>query len=202
MAFTAFFSLQELIDLVIMIAAVGFIFRDLFARAALSALPGKGDAYDPIKAARKSVDFGGIFGSMKAAIIVTAPAIALHEMAHKFVSLGFGIPATFHASYFWLSIGVVLKLLSFPFIFFVPGYVEHTLSTPFVNAVIAFSGPAVNLALWLGSAALLKTKIKNKYRPLLHMTKGINMFLFIFNMIPIPPFDGSRVFSYLLGLLF
>ncbi len=191
----AFFSLQEFIDLVVMIAAVGFIFRDSFA---LSALPGKSEGYDPIKAARKRINFEG----MKAAIIVTAPAIALHEMAHKFVSLGFGIPATFHASYFWLSIGVVLKFLSFPFIFFVPGFVSHASSTPFVNAVIAFSGPAVNLALWLGSAALLKTNVKAKYRPLLHMTKGINMFLFIFNMIPIPPFDGSRVFSYLLSLLF
>lgn len=187
----AFFSLQELIDLVIMIAAVGFVFRDAFV------LSRKSEGYDPIEAARRKFDFDGI----KAAIIVTAPAIALHELAHKFVSLGFGIPATFHAFYFWLGIGVVLKLLSFPFIFFVPGYVEHALSTPFVNAAIAFSGPAVNLALWLGSALLLRTKIKSKYRPLLHMTKGINMFLFIFNMIPIPPFDGSKVFGYVLSII-
>ena len=187
----AFFSLHELVDIVIMIAAVGFIFKDSFV------LPVKRD-YDPLK----SLGSGLNFESMKMAVLVTAPAIALHEMSHKFVALSFGIPATFHADYFWLAIGVVLKLVGFPFIFFVPGFVSHASASSMANAVIAFAGPFVNLVLWLGSALLLRTNASAKYGPLLHMTRGINMFLFIFNMIPIPPFDGSRVFGYLLGLVF
>ncbi len=181
----AFFSLQELLDIVIMIGAVAFIFKDSFVAPRHD--------YDPL---RPKLNLEPV----KLAIIVTAPAIAFHEMAHKFVSIAIGIPATFHASYFWLVIGVVLKLMSFPFIFFVPGYVSHLPGTPFENAIIAFAGPAMNLILWLGSAFLLSRKMPSRWKPALYMTKQINMFLFIFNMIPIPPFDGARVLAAILTL--
>ena len=170
--------------------AIGFIFSDIFPRRA--------EGYDPLAQQRFSfVDWEALkWGAMAA-----APGVVLHELAHKFLALSFGLQATFHAAYFWLIIGVALKLARFPFIFFVPGYVSYlSIGTPMQHALIALAGPATNLALWLGSWYLLKQGGKKfrKYTALLYLNKQINMFLFIFNMIPIPPFDGGQVFSSLM----
>ncbi|MBI2133060.1 M50 family metallopeptidase [Candidatus Woesearchaeota archaeon] len=179
------FSLLELLDIIIMTAAVGFIFKDSFV------VPRR--SYNPLLHARSFFDIE----SFRLAIIATAPAIVLHEMAHKFVALAAGIPAVFHADYFWLSLGVIIKLLNFPFVFFVPGFVETVGGTPLERALIAFSGPFMNLILWLGSEALIRSgKAKGNYLPIAYATKQINMFLFIFNMLPIPFLtDGWHFFS-------
>jgi Zn-dependent protease len=70
----------------------------------------------------------------------------------------------------------------------------------------AFAGPAVNLVLFLATFLLLKSRsfVKNnkKYVPLLFITSRINIFLFIFNMLPIPMFDGWKVYSGLIGAFF
>ena len=102
-------------------------------------------------------------------------------------------------------IGVVLRLLQFPFIFFIPGYVSipSLQAAPEASAIIAFAGPATNLLIWLGTDYLYKNKkIPKKHEKLAFLTKEINKFLFIFNMIPIPGFDGSHVLSGLLKTFF
>jgi Zn-dependent protease len=182
------FSVQELIDLVIMTTALGFIFKDIFKKPS--------GPYEPLTYYKKRFDFD----NFKFAVMVTAPAIIFHELAHKFVALFYGLEATFHAHYFFLGIGILMKLLNFGFIFFIPGYVMHSgLATHFQVATIAVAGPLINLLLWLSSAFLLKQKnIKNKYIPILFLTKRINMLLFIFNMLPIPPFDGGHFFQSLI----
>ncbi|MBW2985578.1 M50 family metallopeptidase [Candidatus Woesearchaeota archaeon] len=185
------FSLQELIDVIIMTLALGFIFKDIFVRPS--------SPYDPLTYYKKKINLE----NFKFAIIATAPAVILHELAHKFVAIAYGLEATFHAHYFFLGIGILMKLLNFGFIFFVPGYVIHSgLATHFQTAAIAVAGPLVNLVLWLGSAFILKQKnVKKKYIPLLFLTKKINMFLFIFNMLPIRPFDGGHFFMSIIQAL-
>jgi len=88
---------------------------------------------------------------------------------NKFVALGFGLSATFHASYFGLSLGVFLRLIHSPFIIFVPGFVSITGGTPLQYSIIAAAGPLMNLILWLGSALILKKScIINKQAKGLH----------------------------------
>jgi len=48
----------------------------------------------------------------KFAIIITAPAVILHELAHKFVAMAMGLTATFHAWYTGLGIGVFYEEVS------------------------------------------------------------------------------------------
>jgi Zn-dependent protease len=135
--------------------------------------------------------------------MVTGPAIILHELAHKIAAMSFGFTATFHAAYFWLILGLVLKFMNFGFIFFVPAYVSISgLMTPLQNMIISGAGPFTNLALWLGSEALLRTNLakKRKMHVVLYLTSKINMFLFIFNMLPILGFDGSKFFSGIFSL--
>jgi len=188
------FSLGEIIDILIMTAAVGFIFKDAFGHAAH-----KREDYEPLVHYKRGFDFE----SFKFAAIVAAPAVILHELGHKFVAISFGFNATFHAAYFWLLIGVVLKLMNFGFIFFVPAYVSYAGAvSPLQSSLVAFAGPFVNLLLWIVPMIVLRQnlRMKSMTRSFLLLTSKINMFLFIFNMLPIPPFDGYHVFQGIFGL--
>ncbi len=192
-------SINEIIDLVIMILAIGFIFKDAFPKPA----PKK---YDPVKELRKAAKGEDKYDNLLFAALIAAPGIILHEMAHKFAALLFGVQATFHAAYTWLLVGILLKMLNFGFIFFVPGYVEYpaSLVTLPQSAIIAVAGPLMNLLLFLIAWALIKSnKVKKKnYLLALHLTKNINLFLFFFNMIPVPPFDGGHFFIDLYKIFF
>ncbi len=184
----------EIIDLIIMTFFVGYIFSDI--------IPIRREHYDPLTHYKRGFDFEGL----KFAILATAPAIILHELAHKFVALGFGLDAIFYAFYrssFTLILGIltiISKLTGFGFMFFVPGFVGISgTGTHLQFALTALAGPLINLMLWLGSWYLLKNKLyKKNYYLLLLLTQRINMFLFIFNMLPLPGFDGYKVFMGLI----
>lgn len=164
------FSIIEVIDVVITAIAASFIFMDLM---------------QPI---RKYDTFGQKL-LLSGAVVV--PAIVLHELGHKFIAIALGYTATFHAAYLWLTVGIVLKLLAFPFIFVVPAYVSTIGATALDHAWIALAGPAVNLVLWAGCYAWLKLGKHSATRlTVLYFSAQINLFLFIFNMLPIPGFDG------------
>lgn len=190
----ALLTLGEILDLVLMTLFVGYIFSD--------AIPFRREDYDPLLHYSSGFDFEGF----KIAVMATAPAVILHELAHKFVALGFGMNAVFNAFYrdtTYLIFGifaVVSKYAGLPFVFLVPGFVRISGNgTHLQYALTAFAGPCLNLFLWLGSAYLLKTgKYKKKHFLLLLLTRKINMFLFIFNMIPIPGFDGFSAFSQII----
>lgn len=184
----ALLSAKELLDLVIMVVGLGYIFMGTMQRpraAEIVASPG--------------FDWQGFLW----AILITAPAIVLHELAHKFVALFFDLVAVFHASYFGLGIGIFLRLIQSPFIIFVPGYVSIQGATPLESAVTAFVGPGMNLLLFVAAWCFLTYARRLTYHQkfLLYATKQINLFLFLFNMIPLPPFDGFHVVSGLFTFL-
>ncbi len=171
-------ALREILDIGIMTLAVGYIFMDSF------------------KTHQSLQEFN--WRTFWFSCIVAAPGLILHELAHKFVALSFGLEAVFHAAYTWLGIGVVLKLLQAGLIFFVPGYVQISGSAePLAHAVIAFAGPALNLILYLTSCVVLRKEdtLSTQFFLFWQVTKKLNGFLFIFNMLPIPLFDGWTVYS-------
>lgn len=170
-----FLSLAELGRMLIMTAAVAVIFR----------------RWGPQ---------GPLARQLMIAALISAPGIILHELGHKFVALGFGLDATFQIPIFWLAIGIVLSLVNAPFLFFVPAYVSIGAgATPLQSMLIAFAGPTMNGLLYLiARLALSKMTLSHRSAMLWTMTRKINGFLFLFNLIPIPPFDG---FSVLAGLL-
>ncbi|MBN1377255.1 M50 family metallopeptidase [Candidatus Woesearchaeota archaeon] len=182
------FSLMEILDIIIMTGVVGFIFKDLF-RAPSS--------FTPEGIISMSLRKSGTWNDFWFSALLVAPAIILHELGHKLTAMAFGLTATFHAAYLFLGLGVLLKLVNFGFIFFVPAYVSIMGETAPLNySLIAFMGPFVNLILWLGSLLLLKYgNIPRKYHRYLGLSVKINMFLFIFNMLPIPEFDGFPGFD-------
>ncbi len=180
-----FFTLMELLELLIMVVAIGYIFSGFIAIKPKT-------VYDMMHP--KRFDWSGFKFSM----LVVAPAVVLHELAHKFVAIGFGVEAVFHMSPLGLGIGVLLKLFSSPFIILAPGYVTIpvNLVTDLQYRLIAFAGPFMNLCLWLGSKFYLDRakKLSRTKQAAWFLTKRINMILFFFNMIPFGFFDGAKVF--------
>jgi Zn-dependent protease len=172
--------------------AIGYIFSDFFRREPL-------EGYDPLKYYRKQP----LFENIKYAALIAAPAVVFHELAHKFVAVFFGAQATLHAPYFWYATVILLKLMKFPLLFFVGGYVTHTPLPALQSALVAVAGPLTNLLLWLAAIAVIKFRlVDRKYYKLVIPMGKINMFLFIFNMIPLPGFDGYNFITSLFGAFF
>jgi Zn-dependent protease len=186
------FSFKEIFDIVVMTLAIGFIFRDVFHYTP------KVEVFTPEDLLKTKK--GWNWNDFWFAAAVVAPSIILHEFGHKFMAIAFGMSATFQAAYTWLGIGIALKLIGFPFVFFVPAFTAITgVGTNLQLALVSFAGPAVNLCIWLIALIIMKTNKKlnrNAYH-FLYLISRINMFLFIFNMLPIPMFDGYSVFSNL-----
>ncbi len=187
----ALVTFKELIDVIIMILGVGIIFSGFFRF--------RQPVYDYMY-----TKFGIDWQAVKFSIAITAPAIVFHELAHKASALIFGLQAVFHASYFGLLLGLALKALNFGFIFFIPGYVTAIgNATNMQSAIIAFSGPFLNLILWMIPTLILKYgRPKKRYFPVLLLTKRINGILFILNMLPIPLLDGYSVYANLYKAIF
>jgi Zn-dependent protease len=186
----ALFTLLEIIDLIIMVLAIGFIFSRLFRRK-----PVRSSTYEPLDYYTKKQKKSYFWEDLKYGIIIAAPAVVFHELAHKFAAIGFGATATLHAPYLMYAIAIALVLFNSPLVFFVGGYVSHTALAALPSAIVAFAGPFVNLVFWLGIKPILKTKYGKKHMQVLLTISRLNMFLFIFNMIPIPGFDGFQFFE-------
>ncbi len=175
----------EIIYLTIVVIVIGYIFSGMFR---FKTKPNK--ISDITSRLRFDMD------DFKLAVLVTAPAIVLHELAHKFVAMGFGFPAEFHIWGFGLLLALFLRVINSPFIIIAPGYVDIPLVTdPTAYRLIAAAGPAINLILWIGAFLILKNarNINRKQMIALYLTKKINMILFIFNMIPFGPLDGAKI---------
>lgn len=68
-------------------------------------------------------------------------------------------------------------------------------------AIVALSGPLTNLTLALIATIIIKlgfNLLDNALLNILTIILVANLILFIFNLLPIPPLDGSKVFSLLL----
>ncbi len=142
-----FISLFELVDMAITIAFVGFIFSGMFPK-------------QPRKADVLYQKPGFDWESLKFSAMVVGPALILHELAHKFLAMGFGMQATYHAAYTWLILGLILKLANFGFIVIVPAFVSISGNGSALQfAFVAVAGPMMNLVLWLGLGLMLKRKL-------------------------------------------
>ena len=175
----------EIFYFIILTGVIAYIFSDMFSFRPKT-------VYDYMHPTKFN------FENLKLAALVAAPAVILHELAHKFVAIGFGFNATFEIFILGLVIGIFLKLIRSPLILIAPGYVVPAaglVNFPLEYRLVALAGPLTNLLLWLIAILILKfnSKLTKKQLILLHLTKKINIILFFFNMIPFGPFDGAKV---------
>jgi Zn-dependent protease len=189
------FALWEITQILITIVAIGFIFSGFIKKPQTHK-----DYFEQMFGGNRWSKFLN-WGNFKFSTAVVAPAIILHELGHKFAGIALGYPSYYEMSSFGLSLGVFLRLIGSRFLLFLPGYVVIPGATDIHLAAIAFAGPAVNLILLAVSWAMLESGKFRKYSRYLWISKQINLWLFIFNMLPIPPLDGSKVVIGLMAIL-
>ncbi len=180
-------TFMEIIELVITSFILGFIFMGLFPRRHKTVY----DMMHPKKFRWDDLWF---------AVMIAAPAVVLHELAHKFVAMAYGFAATFHMFPLGLGVGLLLRLFNSPFLIIAPGYVsigQEAFANDFAYRLIAFAGPLTNLVIWFGAfiaIKLYKEKLSRNHLAILLLTRNINLLLFVFNMLPFGPLDGAKVF--------
>lgn len=134
-------------------------------------------------------------------------AISVHEYGHALAADLQGDPTARLAGRLTLNpkshldpIGTLVLLLA-PFgwgrpVPFSPAALR---SRRFGAAVVGLAGPATNLALAVAAAALLRLATSpSRFAEFLLLFLTLNVALAVFNLIPLPPLDGSRVLSAVL----
>ena len=139
--------------------------------------------------------------------VVASYAIAVmlgfvfHEMMHRKVAQRYGAIARYRAWYMGLLLAVVVSVATMGrFVIAAPGAVEIVLPPmPYgylvrITAAIAASGPFTNLLISI--FALPFHLLLKGYTCLPTIVGEVNAILALFNLIPLPPLDGWKVFRY------
>jgi Zn-dependent protease len=147
------------------------------------------------------------------AILITS--VVIHEIAHGFAAYKLGDPTAKYAGRLTLNpiphldpIGSILTpgvliILGTPFLFgwakpvpFNPYNLKHPRRD---EAIIAFAGPLSNIILAVAAALVYRILVPDPgtiVATILASFIFINLVLAVFNLVPIPPLDGSKlVFS-------
>ena len=152
-------------------------------------------------------------------IVVLIVSVILHEVAHGYMANYLGDPTARLSGRLTLNplvhidpIGSIVlpALLLIAHTPILIGYAKpvpynpYNLRGKYGEGMVAFAGPGTNilLALFFGllirfGAAQLGPDLINAFAIIVY----VNMLLALFNLIPIPPLDGSKVFSTLLGMV-
>lgn len=128
--------------------------------------------------------------------VVVVTAFFSHEMAHKVVAQKSGAWAEFRIFPIGLLMALVFSFLGF--IFAAPGavYIQGVGGLR-ENGRISIAGPAVNLAIGVPfMVAAIFLPIGGLLWLFIYLMGYINVFLAFFNLLPIPPLDGSKIFRW------
>lgn len=130
-------------------------------------------------------------------------AFILHELAHRQVARTYGLEARYRAWYLGLLMTLAIALINtvakLPVLFAAPGavviygYWGHV--SPLAELRVAESGPLANmtvgLATWVALITIPSTPIVTD---VLYYVMRINAWIAFFNLLPLPPLDGSKIF--------
>ena len=119
----------------------------------------------------------------------------LHEMGHKFTAQRYGCWAEFRTWNMGLLMALVTAMVGF--LFAAPGavYIAGSVNTE-KNGKISLAGPMTNLvvAVCFLAAAFIVTSPTIVF--VLVSIAFLNTFLGMFNMLPFPPLDGSKIIRW------
>src|SRR3989344_2765090 len=122
----------------------------------------------------------------------------LHELAHKYVAIHYGAHAEFRAWQMGLILALVLPIVTFgQFLFAAPGavYIYGKEITRKQNGIISVAGPLTNVSIAIFFIILAFIFPESVIAFVALTAARINFFLAFFNLIPIGPLDGTKVFA-------
>ena len=119
----------------------------------------------------------------------------LHELGHKFTAQRAGLVSEYRMYPIGLFITLVTAVIGF--LFAMPGAVVISGQTDQrTYAKISLAGPVVNIVLAVvGIIGCLLTNYSWAVVPF-YMLASLNSILALFNMLPIPPLDGSKIVGW------
>jgi Zn-dependent protease len=156
--------------------------------------------------------FTGVGGLdfVAAGFVATATGFILHEMGHKYVAIRRGYLAHFRIWIWGLLLTISIVTLSGGGVVFgAPGAVYISPSAAGFygydstkrssdpeedNMIISAAGPGINLAFAIGFLLLLVSAPTGFVSTIALYGLLLNVGLGSFNMLPIPPLDGSKIF--------
>jgi Zn-dependent protease len=132
------------------------------------------------------------------AFVATFTGFLLHELAHKISANHYGYPAAFSYDKRYLLYGALITIV-LGILFVAPGAVfVYGRPTRKENGIISAAGPVTNLVIGftsLGAAIGLSQFIGFLGFGLFYVGI-INLIIGAFNMIPVMPLDGSKVWKW------
>ena len=134
-------------------------------------------------------------------------ALCFHEFAHAWVAYKLGDPTAKQSGRLTLNPlahldpmgSLMILIIGFGYAKPVPVDARY-LKNPRTDMMkVAFAGPAANLLLaFVGGTIIRAHIVGGSLILMLYLFTQINIMLAVFNMIPIPPLDGSQIFSGLM----
>lgn len=184
------FEFDEIKDIAISVVSISFAFSFLFANG----LFGISDILNNMD------EF--ILLNLYSFITIGSGFI-LHELAHKLVAIYYGAYARFQI---WLN-GIFFMLFTsaLGFLFAAPGavYIYSQRITVKQNGIISLVGPFTNILISLVFTFLSSFSEITIYMDILdgrlnvwELGARLNLLLALFNMLPVFPLDGSKIYSW------
>jgi len=169
------FSRIEVRDIVIAWAALGLAFYFAYQRSAY---------FSDV----------GVPTGLAISLATVGSGFVLHELSHKFVAEKYGYWAEFRMWPMGVLIALATSLIGF--IFAAPGatYISGLSVSESQNGKISLAGPLTNVAVALIFLPFIYAA--GSFQLLGFIGFSVNMFLAVFNMLPIMPLDGAKVFGW------
>jgi Zn-dependent protease len=153
----------------------------------------------------------GLFNNLNFPLIFISSLIAVgagfigHELAHKFVAQRYGWKAGFRLWPQGLLLALFIAVISrglFIFaapgaVYLVPKSIGYTISQSKREfGIVSISGPLMNLVFASIFRALSLISVFSILSTISFYGLFVNLFLAAINMIPFPPLDGTKIFSW------
>jgi Zn-dependent protease len=136
----------------------------------------------------------GVSTGLAISLATVGSGFVLHELSHKFVAERYGYWAEFRMWPMGILIALATSLIGF--IFAAPGatYISGLSVSESQNGKISLAGPLTNVAVALIFLPFIYAA--GPFALLGFIGFSVNMFLAVFNMLPIMPLDGAKVFTW------
>jgi Zn-dependent protease len=174
------FSKTEILHIAASMAVLSVAFTILFRNSVL-------DPYDPT---RNIILIAGM------SVILVVCSFLFHEFGHKFVAQKYKAWSEFRAYPYGLVMALVSAMIGF--LFAAPGavYIQGNISKENYGR-ISLAGPAVNFTIAAIAIVVVLILEPNTIAAVIfYMLAWLNAFMGMFNMIPVMPFDGSKIVAW------